>query len=84
MSAHGNARSLTRAARSGIKPSSLWILVRFISMASQQDLPTILFATQVKHLFKVPLGVPTVAQWNQWCLCSNGMQVVPGWAGTVG
>ena len=40
---HGNARSLIHWARSGIEPSSSWILVRFVSTAPQQELPTGIF-----------------------------------------
>ena len=36
--AHGNAGPLTHWARPGIKPSSLWILIRFISIEPQQEL----------------------------------------------
>jgi len=37
--AHGNAKSLTHWVRPGIKPSSSWILVGFVSAAPQQELP---------------------------------------------
>ena len=37
--AHGNIRSLTHWARPGIKPTSSWILVRFISAEPPQGLP---------------------------------------------
>ena len=36
--AHGNARSLTHWARSGIEPTISWFLVRFISAAPQREL----------------------------------------------
>ena len=36
--AHGNARSLTHWARSGIEPATSWFLVRFISAAPHQEL----------------------------------------------
>ena len=37
--AHGHGRALTHWERPGIKPASLWILVRFISTAPQWKLP---------------------------------------------
>ena len=37
--AHGNARSLTHWARSGIKPMSSWMLVRFVSAEARWELP---------------------------------------------
>ena len=37
--AHGNARSPTHWARSGIEPASSWILVGFISIVPQQEFP---------------------------------------------
>ena len=36
--AHGNAGSLIHRARPGIKPASLWIVVRFISAVPQREL----------------------------------------------
>ena len=37
--AYGNTRSLTHWTRPGIKPSSLWILVRFVTTEPQGELP---------------------------------------------
>ena len=37
--AHGNAGSLTHWARPGIEPTSLWILVGFVSTVPQRELP---------------------------------------------
>ena len=36
--AHGNPRSLTHRARSGIEPTTSWFLVRFVSAVPQQEL----------------------------------------------
>ena len=36
--AHGNARSLTHWAGAGIEPASSWLLVRFVTAESQQEL----------------------------------------------
>ena len=41
--AHGNAVYLTHEARSGIKPKSAWILVRFITTKPQWELLFVLF-----------------------------------------
>ena len=38
--AHSNAGFPTHWVRPGIKPTSLWILVRFVSTAPQQELPS--------------------------------------------
>ena len=43
---HGNAGSLTHLARPGIKPTSSWILVRFISTAPHWELPREFFKIQ--------------------------------------
>ena len=40
--AHNSAGSLTHWVRPGIKPSSSWILVRFVSIAPQWELPSFL------------------------------------------
>ena len=37
--AHGNVRSPTHWAKTGIKPTSLWILVRFVSTEPWQEFP---------------------------------------------
>ena len=37
--AHDNARCLTHWTRPGIKPASLWLLVRFVSTEPWQELP---------------------------------------------
>ena len=41
--AQGNSGSLTHWARTGIKPTSSWILVGFVSYVSQQELPLQIF-----------------------------------------
>ena len=48
---HSNTRSLTHWATLGIEPASLWILVGFISTASQQKLPHSYFLNETKHTF---------------------------------
>ena len=40
---HSNAGSLTHRARPGTEPASSWILVRFVSAESQQELPIFFF-----------------------------------------
>ena len=36
--AHGNTGSLTHEVRPGIKPTSLWLLVKFVTTESQREL----------------------------------------------
>ena len=45
--AHSNARSLTHWLRPGIEPTSLWILVRFVSTEPQWDLQFVEFLMTV-------------------------------------
>ena len=40
--AHGNTESLTHRVRPGIEPSSSWIVVGFVTVEPQQELPKIL------------------------------------------
>ena len=51
ITAHGNAESLTHQAKPGIKPTTLWFLVKFISAAPQQEL-LVLCILNVFHTFK--------------------------------
>ena len=44
---HNNARPLTHRVRPGIKPMSSWILVRFVTAKSQQELPPLRVFMQV-------------------------------------
>ena len=41
--AHGNTGSLTHGARPGIKPSSSWLLVRFVTTEPQWEFPGFVF-----------------------------------------
>ena len=59
--AHGNTRSLTHWARPGIEPASSWILVRFVSVLPQQELPLILF---------LKFGV---WEFDHWLCCKEGL-----------
>ena len=54
--AHSNARSLTRWVRPGIKPSSSWILVRFVSAEPWWELLMTSF---------------TNGMWQKWCWVSS-------------
>ena len=46
----GNARSLTHCARPGIEPVSSWILVKFITAESEQELLNEIF-TKIPGVF---------------------------------
>ena len=68
---HSNAGSLTHWVRSGIKPSSTWILVRFTSAMPQWELPTKinlyvskLSQSECKHLKGSHVSNPTRPKRN--------------------
>ena len=48
--AHGNARSLTHWVRPVIEPATLWLLVRFVSTAPQQEILWVFFYIKIKNL----------------------------------
>ena len=49
--AYSNTRSLTQCARPGIKSTSLWILVRFISATPQWELPVFCYNRPERQRF---------------------------------
>ena len=44
---HSNARSLSHQARPGIEPASSWMLLRFVSVEPQQELPSFNFLINI-------------------------------------
>ena len=60
--AHGNARFPTHWARPGIEPTSLWILVRFLSIAPQCELPKNNFFKGKKRLLNPFNEIPDQAR----------------------
>ena len=55
--AHSNARSLTHGARPGVKPSSSWLLVGFVSAEPRWELPEPMLLTFL-------LGLPKPLHWS--------------------
>ena len=56
--AHSNAGSLTQRARPGIKPTTSWLLVRFVSTEQQQELLNLLCFFKISsflYLYSLPL-----------------------------
>ena len=61
--AYGNTGSLTHWARSGIKPASLWMLVRFISTELWQELLSSFF---VLSLLGTNTSSKDFKSWSLW------------------
>ena len=83
--AHSNASSLTHWERPGIKPESSWILVGFISIVPQRELPELFIISQERDacglspwgLFP-PSGLEEFPQ-HDWCWSFSSHHKVLKW-----
>ena len=79
--AHGNAGSLTHWARPGIKPTSSWMLVRFVSAELWQELPKSLFGFSLFLFFGHACGMwKFPGQGLSLCHSSDNARCLTWWA----
>ena len=72
--AQGNTGSLTHSARPGIKPTSLWILVRFVTAEPQWELQVSLFLSPQISPF-----LEFLAPSSLHCQAAQGTQTLSFW-----